>query len=224
MRILTLIIAALLLAAPPAFAQPAPPPAPADPKPAPAKVEPGKNDNPRPPSQARQLPGGANLDADEEGLPPGFGSGKVAPPRDSTDLISRFHPVIVHLTIGWLFLLMLVDLGTFLGKIQEWRRAGPLLLLATILSAIPSVITGFLREDFVRGFFKQQLVGLHQNVMLAMVGACVVAFVLRVRYRNRLVAGPAVLYLLLIATAAFLCMVGGHLGAKMVYGPNYFPF
>ena len=222
MRIVILITAALLLATPSAFAQQEPPPA--APKPAPVGGEPAKDDNPRPPSQARQLPGGADLDADEESLPPGFSGGKVSRPKNNIDLISRFHPVLVHLTIGWLFLLLLVDLGTFLGKVQEWRRAGPLLLLATIVSAIPSVITGFLRDDYVTGFFKQQLVGLHQNVMLAMVGACVLAFIVRIRSRNNLVGGVAAVYLLLVVTAVFLCMVGGHLGAKMVFGPNYLPF
>jgi len=222
MRIVTLIIAALLLAAPAAFAQQEPPPA--DPKPAPADKEPAGDDNLRPPAQARHIPGAADLDSDDEGLPPGFSGGKVAQPKDTADLIGRFHPVMIHLTIGWLFLLLLVDLGTFLGKIQEWRRAGPFILLATILSAIPSIVTGFIRHDYVTGFFKQQLVGLHQNVMLAMVGACVLAFIVRVRSRNQPTGGITAVYLLLIVTAAFLCMVGGHLGAKMVFGPNYFPF
>lgn len=222
MRNLIPIIAALMLAAPAALAQQETPPP--KPQPGPSAGETGQDERPAPPKEARHISGGADLASDEESLPPGFGTGKVNLPNGTTDLISRFHPVVVHLTIGWLFLLLIVDLMTFLGRVTEWRRAGPLLLFATILSGIPSLITGLMREDYVSGFFKQQLVGLHENVMLAMLAACVVAFIVRIRARNRLAGGPAVLYVLLITTAVFLCMVGGHLGAKMVYGPNYFPF
>ena len=215
-------IAAVLLAAPPALAQQEPP-AP-DPQPGPSGGESGKEKRPAPPRQAHRISGAANFAADDESLPPGFGTGRVEQPVNTTDLISRFHPLVVHFTIGWLFLLFFVDLATFLGKITEWRRAGPLLLLATIVSAIPSLVTGLMREGFVGGFFKQQLVGLHENVMFAMIAACVLAFAVRVRARNRLGGGAAALYMLLIATAVFLVAVGGHLGAKMVYGPNYLPF
>ena len=222
MRNVIPFIAAMLLAAPSAFAQQDPsPPAPA---PAPSGEETGNKERPAPSKVAHQLTDGANLSADDESLSSGFGAGRIELPVDSSDLISRFHPVVVHLTIGWLFLLLIVDLMTFLGRMTELRRAGPLLLLATILSAIPSLLTGLMREDYVSGFFKQQLVGLHENVMFAMIAACVLALIVRVRARNRLKGGPAALYLLLIVTAVFLVAIGGHLGAKMVYGPNYLPF
>ena len=146
------------------------------------------------------------------------------PSTGAADLIGRLHPITVHMPLAWLLLLVLVDLGTFFLGMGYWRRAGPLLLFATVLSSIPAVITGMMREDHVSGFFKLQILTLHQNVMLAMFGACVLALIIRVKSKNRLAGGATTIYLALIGVAMFLAIIGGHLGAKMVFGPKYLPF
>jgi len=217
--------AAILLASPAVMADPDTPPPKPPAEPAGEKGATGgggapasEGATPAQRERARQI-ARAQDDLDPMGGPP-----TVKKPADGKDLISRFHPVLVHLPLAWLVLLLIVDLGTFLLRITDWRRAGPLILFATILSAIPAAITGFLRADYVSGFFKQQLVGLHQNLMLSVVGICVLALLLRVRVRNNLEGGVRTIYLVMVAAAVVLAFIGGHLGAKMVFGPNYLPF
>ncbi|MCA9667058.1 MAG: hypothetical protein KC503_15780 [Myxococcales bacterium] len=165
------------------------------------------------------------------------GSAAVSPPATPTpsapskhsddglaDLIGKLHPMAVHVPIGWLLLLLLVDAATFLLKKHSWEPAGRLLLLAATLSMLPAVATGLLRHATHGPSDAEAMIVLHRNVMLAMAAASAAALGLRLSRREGLRGAYRAGYLLLIAASAALLLVGGHLGGKIVFGADYLPF
>lgn len=140
----------------------------------------------------------------------------------ATALIGRLHPLTVHLPVGWLLLLALVDLVTFIRGKVSWARAGQLLLLATTLSTLPAVATGLLRAEAVTG--NAELVLQHRNLALILTGLCVAALALRLWRRNHLVGVFKLLYLLIVLGSVGVLLVTGHLGGTLVFGEAYLPF
>ena len=141
-------------------------------------------------------------------------------------LIGRLHPSLVHFPIAWLLLVLLVDAGTFFFSRRTWEKAGLLLLSAAAVSFVPAIATGLIRHS-THGETDQEslaLILLDRNLMLAAAAACVLAFGIRIWRRKQLAGGIKALYLALIVTACALIALGGHLGGKVVFGPDYLPF
>lgn len=137
-------------------------------------------------------------------------------------LVGRLHPLLVHLPIGWLLLLLLVELAALRRAAGEgWQRLGRGLLVATLLVALPAVVSGLLRADALP---PEPLMNLHRNVMLGLVGLLVVALPLRLGGGAKPPLGRRLGYLALLAAAVCLLLWGGHLGGVLVRGPNYLPF
>ncbi|MFH2006940.1 MAG: DUF2231 domain-containing protein, partial [bacterium] len=57
-------------------------------------------------------------------------------------LLGRLHIPWVHLPIGWLILLFLIDVGALVFRREGWERWGLYALAGTVLVLVPAVITG----------------------------------------------------------------------------------
>jgi uncharacterized membrane protein len=140
-------------------------------------------------------------------------------------LIGRMHPALVHFPIAWVSLLLLVELTAMVTGREELAKAGTLVLLLACLSFVPAAVTGFLRAGSIGESpeFLSLMVP-HRNLNIAAGIVCLAALGLRVASRNSPGGGTRWLYLLLVATSAGLLFFAGHLGGKMVFGPQYLPF
>ena len=147
---------------------------------------------------------------------------QVKKPAGLLDFIGRLHIILVHLPIGWLLLLLLVDIGTFGLKLTEGVRAGALLLFGTFISLVPVVITGFIRVTYVSTPDNLELLQLHRNLSLGLVAVILLAFLERIRSRNKLEGSPKVFYLALVVAAVALLSIGGYMGAQISFGPHIF--
>ena len=147
---------------------------------------------------------------------------KVKKPAGLLDFIGRLHLILVHLPIGWLLLLLLVDIGTFGLKLKEGNRAGALLLFGTFISLVPAVITGFIRVTYVSTSENLELLQLHRNLSLGLVAVILLAFLERIRSRNKLEGSPKLFYLALVVAAVVLLGLAGYLGAQISFGPHIF--
>lgn len=145
---------------------------------------------------------------------------QVNKPAGLLDFIGRLHLLFVHLPIGWLLLLLLVDIGTFGLKLREFNRAGALILFGSFLSLVPAVITGFIRVTYVSTAANVELLQLHRNLSLGLIAVILLAFLERTRSRNKLEGGPKYFYLALLVAAIGLLAVGGYLGAQISFGPH----
>jgi len=138
---------------------------------------------------------------------------------------ARMHPALVHLPIGWLLLLLLVDLvGVGLAR-EPFRAVGPWIGVLTVLAFVPAAATGLLRQSFPPyDRVADPLLVTHRTLMLAVAGVTLVAVALRLLRRNRLTGAWKWAYLVLLAGAAATITIAGHLGGKLVFGENYLPF
>jgi uncharacterized membrane protein len=140
-------------------------------------------------------------------------------------LYGKLHPAMVHLPIAWVFLVVLLDLLTFgLGR-ADHARFGLFTLGAAVLSVVPALTSGLVRGEVLEAQANLlPLVEAHEAVMFVMAPVLGLAFVLRLVLRDKLVGANRVAYLLLLGTAALLIGYGGHLGGRIVFGPDHLPF
>lgn len=135
--------------------------------------------------------------------------------------IGRFHPLVVHLPIGFLVLSGVVEL---LSRTRRFAAIGidrlmPALLALSALSTLGAIATGTLLSW--SGDYDASLVGRHQQwgwmLGMAVVVACAAAW-WRTRDQGRapqyLVAGS-------LALVAVLVGVTGHLGGSLTHGETY---
>jgi uncharacterized membrane protein len=141
------------------------------------------------------------------------------------ELAGRMHPALVHFPIGWITLVLLLDLLTiFLGR-RELESAGLWALFLGVLAFIPAATTGLLRANYLTvsaGIYHP--VELHRNLAFLVLLICLVALVLRFKSRKSFTGTVRWTYLALMTAAAGLIGFVGHLGGKMVYGENFLPF
>ena len=137
-------------------------------------------------------------------------------------IVGRMHPAVIHMPIAWLVLLVLVDILNFvLG--QKWlNKPGYWLLILTVCSFIPALLTGFINLNHKASV--DELAIQHRNMAILAFALCIAALNWRVIKKNNLEGGVKYLYLLLILLAAALIGQTGHLGGKMVFGLEYLPF
>ena len=150
---------------------------------------------------------------------------EVADSPTMMDLAGRLHPALVHFPIGWIVLLLLVEIiATATGR-EEWTRAGSLLLMGVLVSMLPAMVTGFLRASSLGGDPDVlELVTTHRNLNLASGLICLLALAIRCAWRNCLNAKRRGIYLFLLCVATLTMLLAGHFGGKMVFGKDYLPF
>ena len=133
--------------------------------------------------------------------------------HDLVLFLGRFHPVLVHLPIGGLILLGVLEL---LAKFTRFRDAAQNRRLILGLTAAVSVTTAFLGWMLSQsGGYDAQLLPWHKWTGVAVAAACAATFLLSRSHR------PAAYPLSLLATLVLLG-VCSHLGASMTHGRDFF--
>jgi uncharacterized membrane protein len=141
------------------------------------------------------------------------------------DIAGRFHNAVVHLPIGWLLMVLLLDVLAFVLRRKELESAGLWVLGGALLSFVPGVATGLLREDFVAQTSEvQKLITTHATLIFVTAGLATAAFLWRILFGKDLSGAKKGVYLALIASAAVLVGIAGHWGGKIAWGIDYLPF
>lgn len=133
----------------------------------------------------------------------------------------RFHPLLVHLPIGFLFLAFLFECLSLKATNKPLRRAVMPALLLGSLFTIASAISGyFLRQE---GGYEESLAGIHQNLGITTAILSLAVYILRPRMRSW-IADPLkrkkariALFLPLIAVLS----ATGHYGGSLTHGEDY---
>lgn len=146
-------------------------------------------------------------------------------PADFWDFVGRLHHGVVHLPIGWLLLMVLLDIAAFGFNRRAAEDVGLWTLGLTVLSFVPGIVTGMLRAAHLRDAPEiAVLVGQHQAMIFITFGLAALAFGVRWLNRERLIGGMRGAYLTLIGLAAGLMLVAGHWGGRIVFGPDFLGF
>lgn len=128
-----------------------------------------------------------------------------------TDLVGRFHPVLVHLPIGILLIAALFYLLSRKEKYRSLKDAITLALFWGMICAIASAISGFLlsRTDD----YDARLVSKHQWFGIATAIVSIIAWYLSKKDHRQLKWTVLLMVLLIFIT--------GHLGGSLTHGSDY---
>ena len=127
------------------------------------------------------------------------------------EFIGKFHPLFVHLPIGFFILLAVLETLALRPHWKELATANRIILLLTIPASIASVLCGwFLAWDHT----ETQTLFLHRWLGTAVAAAAIVLWIIRQRgwmtaYRRTLIA------------TLILLTVASHYGGSLTHGENF---
>lgn len=140
-------------------------------------------------------------------------------PSDWAMFIGRFHPLVVHLPIGFLFIGFLLECCSRLRGFKELGYAVPFVLFLGILSAIFSAIAGYLLS--LGGGYDEELLFWHQWLGIGVVVLCLMAYILKIRYRRNNSPVTSKLYMAVFTIGIGILMAAGHYGGSLTHGSDY---
>lgn len=129
--------------------------------------------------------------------------------------LGRLHPLLVHLPIGFLILLGILECAAGTARFRAVVAARPIVLVASVLSALVAAACGWLlarESDYAPG-----ALAWHRWLGTALVPALLVLGVLG--------RAPGMAYRLWLVGTLALLLCAGHFGGVLVRGENYlFPW
>lgn len=139
---------------------------------------------------------------------------------ESSDLIlfiGRFHPVFVHLPIGFLLLAFLFEICSRFKRFENLGSAVPFTLLLGVASAIVAAVTGYLLS--LDGGYGEDLIWTHKwlGISVAFISLC--ALILRQWFYESVQLKK--LYTFLMWGMVFFLMGAGHYGGSLTHGSDY---
>lgn len=138
-----------------------------------------------------------------------------------TAFFGRFHPLLVHLPIGILFLAFLFECMSFRNGYKKLNRSvQPALFWGTIFAVAAAISGFFLRQE---GGYEEDLADLHQNFGIATAVLSLIVYVLRPKVKywvdNPLRRRQVKLALSIPLIMALL--ITGHWGGSLTHGEEY---
>ena len=140
-------------------------------------------------------------------------------PDDLAKFIGRFHPVVLHLPIGMLLLVLVLETGRLFSK----KKAGSstqVALFFTAASAVVATLLGFVLYYSDPDGYEQELAVRHLNNGIIFACGVVGTFVVKVWVDVAGGKGGWLVWTLLLGSSAVMG-IASHDGASMTHGKNY---
>lgn len=131
---------------------------------------------------------------------------------DLTLFFGRFHPLLVHLPIGFLVLLALLELAARVPRFKHLAGCSGFIAGLTVLAATFSALCGWLLSR--GGGYDAELLAWHQWTGIAVAVASAGVFILRLRNRMRF-------YRVALFLTLGLLVVASHFGGSLTHGSDY---
>ena len=132
-------------------------------------------------------------------------------PHDLAFFLGRFHPVLVHLPIGGLVLLGILELLARFPRFKSAAQNNRLILGLAAAASVTAALLGWMLSQ--TGGYNPQLLQWHKWAGFAVAGICMVTFLLSW-------VGPRAYRGSLLATFLIL-VVASHLGASITHGRDF---
>jgi uncharacterized membrane protein/mono/diheme cytochrome c family protein len=145
-------------------------------------------------------------------------AGVAEEPSEFLLFLGRFHPLFVHLPIGFLIIAFLLECFSRLQRFREVRHATSLVLLLGTLSAVAAAILGYFLS--YEGGYDEEALFWHQWFGIGVAITAAIAYFLKIRAEGR----PAIMrkaYFPALASSIGVLMVAGHLGGNLTHGSEY---
>jgi uncharacterized membrane protein len=136
-------------------------------------------------------------------------------------LFGRFHPLLVHLPIGILFLAFFFEFASYFSKFKKLRQAVQPSLFAGALFSIAAVASGLILSK--EGGYDDDLLILHRNTGIATAAFTTLLYFLRKSavtfFQDR--GKRKVVRIFLFIPLVGLLSLTGHLGGSITHGEGY---
>ena len=127
-----------------------------------------------------------------------------------TEFIGKFHPLLVHLPIGFFLLAFVLKVISFWKNKESIDAILPIMLILSFLASTFSSLTGFLLSQ--SGEYDVEMVDKHQWSGIAFTALILVVYF----FRNNAKIGLA-----FWIVSSVLLMIVGHLGGSLTHGEDF---
>lgn len=129
----------------------------------------------------------------------------------------RFHPIVVHLPIGFLLFAFLLELMALFKPYEQLKHAVPFALLLGGLSGVAAGVTGYLLS--LAGGYGEDLLDLHKWLGISVTVLSFLAFIIRVRFYDNPVLKKT--YGVTLVFMVLTLITVGHYGGSLTHGSDY---
>ena len=136
----------------------------------------------------------------------------MSTPSDNVLFIGGFHPLLIHLPIGFLVLLAVMELAALFPRWKNAAAGSGFIAALAVPAAGLSALCGWLLAE--GGDYDAALLAWHRWTGIAVTVACTVVFALRVLNRMKL-------YRLTLFATVLLLAVASHFGGSLTRGSDY---
>ena len=131
----------------------------------------------------------------------------------------RFHPLILHLPIGFLALAFLLEI---LSRFERFRAYQPAVELALLLGAVSAVVAAGLGYMLAQGGgYNEELLDLHQWLGIGVAAASVISYFLLRQARSSTQPAVDKAYVSVFSVTVLVLMGAGHYGGSLTHGSDY---
>jgi uncharacterized membrane protein len=138
---------------------------------------------------------------------------------DMAKFIGRFHPVLLHLPIGMLLLVLVLETGRLFSKDKAGSSTQVAMFFAAA-SAVVAVLLGFVLYYSMPGDYGTELAERHLNGGIIFACGTVAAFVVKVWVDVARGRGAWLYWVLLLASTGIMGFAS-HDGASLTHGEDY---
>lgn len=134
---------------------------------------------------------------------------------DIFNYLGKFHPIILHLPIGFLLLAFMMELHDRWKKTKQFQLAIGFALFWGMSGAIFAAVTGYLLS--LDGGYEEELLSWHQWLGFGVAGLSILLYLLH----RQTINSQTQLYFPVFGLTAFLLTVAGHYGGSLTHGVDF---
>ncbi|WP_215224426.1 c-type cytochrome domain-containing protein [Echinicola shivajiensis] len=133
-------------------------------------------------------------------------------PSDLWLFIGRFHPLIVHLPIGFILLAFLMELMAKMPKFRHLEQSVSFVLFLGILTSVGAAVFGYLLS--LSGEYQGSTLDWHLWLGLSTLAFAIIALVLKLKQVRTA-------YFAFLSASVICLTFTGHLGGNLTHGSDY---
>lgn len=141
------------------------------------------------------------------------------PVSDWLLFFGRFHPLVVHLPIGFIFAVVTLELLKLYDKIAVNQEVTKLMLLISAISAAFSCLIGYFLS--LEGGYNEEMLTEHRNQGIVLAILSTLAWIMKINWFAKKLSKFNVLYYPLLLVMLFVLFITGHHGGNLTHGESY---
>lgn len=142
--------------------------------------------------------------------------------QEVSDIIiffGRFHPLILHLPIGFLVIAFVLEVLSRFQRFSQYKPAVGFTLLLGAGSAVMAAALGYMLAQ--AGGYNEELLFIHQWSGIALALLAVIAFILYWQLQRKPTVWLDRCYITAISLVMLCLSVAGHFGGSLTHGSDY---